>query len=76
MFIDLYWWSWTDELGTGTTGTWTGSRIEIPEHSSGSELLFSLLNNNKQGIDENANNKISNQTMNKTNERIKAQMNK
>jgi hypothetical protein len=29
--------------------------IKIPEHGSGSELFFSLLNNNKQRIDENEN---------------------
>jgi hypothetical protein len=53
--------------------------IEIPEHGSGSELFFSLLNKNKQRIDENEN-KINNRTMNKINERLitnkKAQINK
>jgi hypothetical protein len=47
----------------------TGSRIEIPEHGSGSELFFSFLNKIKQRIDENEN-KINNQTMNKINERL------
>jgi hypothetical protein len=32
----------------GTTGTSSVNGIEIPEHGSGSELFFSLLNNNKQ----------------------------
>ncbi len=46
----------------------TVNRIEIPEHGSGSELFFSLLNNNKQKFNENEN-KTSNRTMNKINER-------
>ncbi len=50
----------------------TGNRnngIKIPKHSSGSELFFSLLNKNKQRIDENVN-KTNNRTMNKINEQL------
>jgi hypothetical protein len=32
---------------TGTTGTWSSSRIEIPEQGSGSELFFFFPNNNQ-----------------------------
>jgi hypothetical protein len=32
----------TDELEQVQSGTWTGSRIEIPDHGSGSELFFSF----------------------------------
>ncbi len=77
LLYDVYWlvlMMVTDELDTwwqmtGTTGTWTGSRIEIPEHDSGSELLFFFWTMNKQRIDENENNKINNRTMNKIIER-------
>jgi hypothetical protein len=34
---------------------YAGNGIEIPKHGSGSELFFSLLNKNKQRIDENEN---------------------
>ncbi len=46
LLCDVYWLEMMMlNTWTGTSGTWTGSRIEIPEHSSGSELFFSLLNN-------------------------------
>ncbi len=56
-------WTWT-----GTTGTWTGSRIEIPEHGSVSDLFFFFWTTNKQRIDEDENNKINDRTMYKINE--------
>ncbi len=56
LLYDVYWLEVmmvTDELEQVQSGTWTGSRIEIPEHSSGSESLFFFWTMNKQRIDEN-----------------------
>ncbi len=50
------------EQVAGKTGTCTGSRIEIPEHGSGSKLLFFFCTINKQRINENETNN-NNQTM-------------
>ncbi len=70
LLYDVYWlikMMVTDELEQVQSGTWTGSRIEIPEHGSGSELLFFFWTMNNQGIDEN--NKRNNWIMNKIIER-------
>jgi hypothetical protein len=83
LLYDVYWlvlMMVTDGLEQVQSGTWTGSRIEIPEHGSGSELLFFFWTMNKQRIDESENNKINNRTRHKINERLitnkRAQINK
>jgi hypothetical protein len=47
----------------------TVNGIEIPEHGSGSELLFFLLNKKQAKINENET-KTNNRTKNKINERL------
>jgi hypothetical protein len=81
LMYDVYWlvlMMVKDELEQVQSGTWTGSRIEIPEHGSGSELFFSFDQwKNKELMRMKQQN---NRTMHKIYERLitnkKAQINK